>query len=378
MRVPGPALATAAVSGLLGLALASGLACDAGGPSSSPARAAEASPRPSDRASEAARPASPGREAPRNLGEGCAEVAIRGGECQRYRLAMEAGQVLRLAVDQRGADVAITVLPGAGGGKPLELDSPVSAEGRDGGIFVAQASGDVQVELCSQETAGAVGRYAIRRQALRPATPRDRRDEIAYRRYAEGRHLAADGHDEGARAAFERAADDFSRARDARGRAWSLYKLGHIAVQLGDLEAAQRSFRAAAAIHRELGEWRLAADRTRWLASSLDHEGRNHQALAAYRESLQAARRAGAEALVGDVLESVARIQTTIGDAVGGLASYRELRDLRRAAGDPEGEIQALGEIGVLHRLSEDAGAALEAYGEALRIARGNGLRVWT
>ncbi len=371
MTGPSPAVAAAFASGLLGLALTFGLAYDVGAAPSTPTRAAEASPETPG----VARPTPPRREVPQPLGEGPVEVAIRGGECQRYRSALATGQALRLIVDQRGADVAISISPEDGGGEPLELDSPVSDDGRDGGTFVARASGDVEVEVCSQEAAGTVGRYTIRREALRPATLEDRRDEIAYRRYAEGRDLVAHGSDEDARAAFQRATEEFSRARDARGRAWSLYKLGQVASSLRDPEAAQQSFRSAAAIHRELGEWRLVADRTLRLARSLDGEGRSHQALAAYQEALRAARCSGAPKLIRDALESQARIQTNLGDAVGGLASYRELRALRHAAGDLPGEIQALEEIGVLHQLSEEATPALAAFGEALRIARENGLR---
>ncbi|MEM7583562.1 MAG: hypothetical protein AAF560_09305, partial [Acidobacteriota bacterium] len=96
------------------------------------------------------------------------QVAGRGIDV--YRLELEEGEYLDLAVEQRGADVAIAVRSPAG--EPLlRIDSPTADQGMERAELVVEQGGIFEVGV---EAFGAGGSYVLRVDQLRPARERDR------------------------------------------------------------------------------------------------------------------------------------------------------------------------------------------------------------
>jgi CHAT domain-containing protein/Tfp pilus assembly protein PilF len=105
------------------------------------------------------------------------ERELKGGEVHAYTFKPEAGQFVSIVVEQRGIDVVVVVL--APDGKHLaEVDSPNGSNGPEPLSFVANGSGNYRIEVRPLEKT-ATGRYAIRIEAIRAATPQEKdRDRV--------------------------------------------------------------------------------------------------------------------------------------------------------------------------------------------------------
>jgi erythromycin esterase len=91
------------------------------------------------------------------------ERELKAGETHAYEIALEAGQFLDAAVNQRGIDVVVRVF--APDGKLLaEIDSPNGTQGDEPIALQAKAAGAYRIEVVPNEEggSGAAGRYEIR------------------------------------------------------------------------------------------------------------------------------------------------------------------------------------------------------------------------
>ena len=96
--------------------------------------------------------------------------AIAADETHRYRVALQPNYVLHVVATQLGADIVVTLL-GSDGKPMVEMDTPTGTEGAESIWFVAPTAGEVTVEVRPFE--GSAGRYELRADALREATPDD-------------------------------------------------------------------------------------------------------------------------------------------------------------------------------------------------------------
>src|SRR5262245_32596890 len=101
------------------------------------------------------------------------ERELAGGQGHTYRIALASGQFLRVAVDQKGIDVALRLL-GPDGKQLLEMDNPDSTQGRETVSVIAEISGNYELEVLSQAKDAPAGHYAIRIEELRAANEQDR------------------------------------------------------------------------------------------------------------------------------------------------------------------------------------------------------------
>src|SRR5436305_207696 len=113
------------------------------------------------------------------------ESAMARGETQTCLLELTAGTFADLAVDQRGIDVIVTVR-GPDGRQLASSDSSFGAWGSEPVPVIAKRSGQYRLEVRHAATATLEpgGKYEVRLEALRPATPRDRERVAAERLFA--------------------------------------------------------------------------------------------------------------------------------------------------------------------------------------------------
>ena len=100
------------------------------------------------------------------------ENELSGGQVQTYRIALSAGQFVSVVVQQRGIDV-LEKLFAPGGKLVAQFDfelRPMEAEKAE---FVAETAGVYRLEV-KAKIKGAVGRYEIRVEEIRPANEQDR------------------------------------------------------------------------------------------------------------------------------------------------------------------------------------------------------------
>ena len=91
------------------------------------------------------------------------ERTLAAKETHAYTIALEAGQFLNAAVNQRGVDVVVRVF-GPDGKLVAEIDSPNGSQGDEPIALEAKSGGKYRIEVTPLEQAnnGSVGRYEIR------------------------------------------------------------------------------------------------------------------------------------------------------------------------------------------------------------------------
>lgn len=98
------------------------------------------------------------------------QAELAGGETHRYEVELTAGDYLAVVFDQRGIDILPVVL-GPGGAGLFRNDT--GEWGREEVAIVAPESGVYRLDAEPARSTLPRGRYELRVEALRPATPED-------------------------------------------------------------------------------------------------------------------------------------------------------------------------------------------------------------
>lgn len=152
------------------------------------------------------------------------ERGLTGGESHTYRLAIAAGQFLRIEVEQRGVDVTIT-LSDRDGRQVAASDLPHA--GVEWVSLIAHRDTELRLEIraANRDAAAAqAGRYAVKLAELRAATEPDRQRVAADRALTAGERLRAQESAEARRGAvgkYEEALALYRAASDRRGESFA-------------------------------------------------------------------------------------------------------------------------------------------------------------
>ena len=355
-----------------------------------------------------------GRNPPR-VGPGTfLERDLRSGSAGDFLIPLEAGDYLQAVVEQRGVDVAVTVFD-PGGHPLLKVDSPNGKEGPEPVFLVAATRGGHRLRVAPLEPDGA-GRYALKIEALRPASRRDRLRSAAAGAFARGEELRARGgtdslraareayraalrdwrslaepRQEGAslrrigqvsntlvdlpaaRAAFEQALAITRALSDRAGEARLLNDAGAVYLSLSELTEAERAFLSARDLHRSLGDRRGEATALNNLGALYDSRGDLEGCLEVYGRALAIFRELGDSSREAITLHNLGRTYSLLGRPEEALAFLRQALSLRRAAGDHQGAAAVLTQIGWVYYLSGDLPAALRFYEQSLALSRREG-----
>jgi CHAT domain-containing protein/Flp pilus assembly protein TadD len=101
------------------------------------------------------------------------ERELTGGQSHSYRMALAAGQYVKLAVEQRGIDVAVKLF-GPDGKQIIEFDSEARLQEQETVEWMAEEAGSYRLDVLAKLKNAATGRYEIPEVELRPATENDR------------------------------------------------------------------------------------------------------------------------------------------------------------------------------------------------------------
>jgi hypothetical protein len=129
------------------------------------------------------------------------ERELKGGEVHTYSIPLKAGQFFNVTVNQRGIDVAV-LLFAPDGLQLAEVDSPNGTQGPEPVFWLAETSGGYSLKVRSSEK-DAAGRYEVKVEALRDATPQDKNRIAANRAFAEGMQLLGQKTESSAQKAIE-------------------------------------------------------------------------------------------------------------------------------------------------------------------------------
>ncbi len=287
------------------------------------------------------------------------EREMKGGQAHVYQIDCMAGDYFHAVVEQKGIDVAVTIL-GPNGQKVLEIDSPNGSEGPEPIFLLVEAGGLYRIEIRSLEAGVPAGRYAILETERRAATDADRHRVAGTAAAIEANHLLDEGKAESIRAAiakFGQALTHFQAIEDAAAQADALHNMGIASGTISQLRDAVAYYQRALPLWRAAGKRAGEADTLMSLASDLAHLSEDRQALEYYEQALKAYREVGDRAFEARVLNNIGSVYQGQAEYQKAFQHFNQAWELLKTAENPEIKAHTLTNLAL----------ALSSYGEQQR-----------
>lgn len=293
------------------------------------------------------------------------EGSLKPGDVHAYRVAVRAGQYLRVFVDQRGVDVAVT-LRGPDGTVLADRTAASDHWGPEAASVVAAETGMLRLELQSNE--GTSGPYAVRIDALRDPRPSDLTRMQAERLSSEAWALRNKGTKEALGEAWVRCEEALGLWRslgDTFDEALTGHVMAILQLQRGEIRAAAERLEQLLEVWRQLGDVYRQAVTLQNRGVALEALGERPKALESFSEALRLFQQAQDPKGEGAVLNSLGRMHDVLGDKEKALEFYARALPLRRQTGDRIGLGATLNNLGLVYAALGEARKALGYYQEA-------------
>jgi CHAT domain-containing protein/Flp pilus assembly protein TadD len=307
------------------------------------------------------------------------ERDLRGGETHLYPVEIQAGQFLRVIVQEDGVDAVVRLLDPAGA-EVTGVDGIVVGRSDEDLAAVAGLSGLYQVEIRVPKPQAPPGRYRLRVEGPRPARKEDAIRAEAVKAVRDG--SIRQGRDEEALhrqiGSLERALPLWERLGERRRMAEVRTLLGIFRSQLPEVEPAIEDFRQCAAL------WGEQPDRAAksWQAVCLNYAGkflkqleRPDEARGRYEEALAITRGAGDAAGQALSLTNLATLDVDQGETQRGIAAFLEALQKAREARSPSAQADILNNLGYAYDQLAERQKALQSYRQVLELARSSANR---
>lgn len=298
------------------------------------------------------------------------QMELGGGQSHNYELALAAGHYVHVVVDQRGIDVVV-LLFGPSGEKLAEVDSPNGTQGPEPLYAVADTSGNYRITVRSTESTAPLGRYEIRIESLRPATPEDRNLVAGVRAYQEASALREQATPQSLQAAIEKYGETLQLVRAAHDRvveANALYDLGEVYYQVGDRQKAQQAFLEALPLMRAIGDRSGEAFVVNNLGAVSNSYGENLKAIDFYSEALSLHRAAKNRSGEAEALVNLGFTYDLIGEKQKALENDEQALQIFRDLGARRNEAVTLNNIGSVYSTLGETQVALDYYTKSLAL----------
>jgi CHAT domain-containing protein/tetratricopeptide (TPR) repeat protein len=304
------------------------------------------------------------------------EAALTAGESHRYAVELAAGELLRAEVEQRGIDLAATVV-GPGGEPLLEVDLYSGSGGSEPVCWVAGEGGRHHLRIGSTaggavtatDATGAGGGYRLRVVERRPAAEVDRlrceADNLYIRAHALGRSVDP----EDRRRAIELyrlSLPLFERLGDLPSLASALNNIGALHFRLEELGPALDHYRRALGVWQRLEDPRNEADTRYNLGVVHNALGQRREAMGELSEALDIYRRLGKTGDEAKVLRNLGQIHRDQGEIELAREHLEGAIERFEKVGSSRGAAYARLSLGQLHARVGRMQAALATTREAL------------
>ena len=304
---------------------------------------------------------------------------MKGGEEHQYQVRLNAGQHVRVVVEQKGIDVVL-VLSGADGKPALEVDNNLSGtRGLEVLSLVADVNDVYRLNVRSLEKDASAGRYEIRIEDLRTATDADRTRVAAERSYFAAAKLQGERTGESRRKAIERYVEALRLMREAgdrRGEAMTLTNMGAVYNALSEPQKALEHLSQALTIWHAIGDRHLEAitfliKGTVYYYALADPQ----QALESYSLALPVMRASGDQTGEALTFTQIGGVYRFIGEPQNALDQFAQGLALYRAVGDRRNQASVLNNMGTVYTLLNEPPKALFYFEQALPLAHASGDR---
>ncbi|HET9227481.1 MAG TPA: tetratricopeptide repeat protein, partial [Thermoanaerobaculia bacterium] len=291
---------------------------------------------------------------------------IQQGETQAWSLSLKSGQYAGVVVDQQGVDVIVTLLDPENR-RLASIDSPQGSNVPEPAPLLATLDGSYRLEIQAPEGSGS---YAIRIDAIRPATPGDRTRVQAERLLSQGEELRRRDDRNSRETAAERArqsANLFQKLADSSREADALYTLGSALYGLDDNIGARDTYEQALTLFHETGREREAGK----VLNALGRTWRRQEpgrALEIYREALDLNRRLGDEQQEATTLQNLGKTYQSLGETEEALAHYERALPIWRKLGVKSEEAGTLLALGDLYQRMGEPRKALDLLPRAIAL----------
>lgn len=277
-------------------------------------------------------------------GGGPGAAGLGPGETHEYRLSLEAGQFLRLSVEQEGVD-AVVRLRDPEGELLLEADRRIDDRGPELVMAVARVSGPHTLAVHAGESTGP-GRYDARIESLRPASGRDRLAAATYRTFRRAYHLPPEE-------AIEAWAGVLATWRELGETVLEgevLSRIGLLHQSRGEREAALERYLDAADAFARAGDRRWEAILRGYAAAALQRLGRVEEMVEQHRIELHLGRAVGDRWLQADAHNGLGLAFRSLGEVQTALDHYEAALDLW-PEDDRDARAHTLHNLAILHHL---------------------------
>jgi CHAT domain-containing protein/tetratricopeptide (TPR) repeat protein len=305
------------------------------------------------------------------------EREMRGGEKHSYKVHAAAGQFVHVVALQEGIDVFVTLLDPSGK-QLLVVNSLNGSYGPEPVSFVAEVSGDFQLDVSPVSTDAQAGHYQMKLTDLRAPTQKDRTRIAAEGAYTEGGLLGSRGGTESAPAVVAKWQESLALWQsldDKYGQALSLFSIGFVYDTTGDKQKALDSYNQALPLERAAGDRSGEAATLNDIGAIYDGLGEKQKALDSFNQALPLRRAVGDRAGEAATLNNIGAVYDDLGEKQKALDSYNQALPLMHSLGDRAGEAVALNNIGKVYADLGDKQKALDTYNQALALRRAVGDR---
>jgi CHAT domain-containing protein len=306
------------------------------------------------------------------------ERELAGGQTHTYRISLAANQYLRVAVDQKGADVAM-LLFGPDEKKLGEVSLPRTLQGRKVIIVVTEQPGNHRLAVRSLHKDAAPGKYRVQITDLREATATDK-TRLALRKTAdEANRLRLEGTAESLNAAIRTLEELLPQIRgigDRWGEANALTIMGSAYYSLNEYQKTIETFTLAQAI------WRQVEDGLRGQALAIGYIsgaqivlGEWEKVIESLKLALPVYRALGDRLGEAGTFDGIGVHYERLGDPEKALEYYNLALPIKREIGDRQSLATTLSNIGAAYSASGEYRRAIEFYNQALALSRAAGDR---
>jgi len=293
---------------------------------------------------------------------------LSGGQSHRYRLTLAAGQYLQVSVDQRGCDVAVALF-GQDGALLAEADFDSGLRGQEILSWITKAACDCKLEIRSKSKTA--GRYILKTEALREATPQDADRVAAYRLQMEARKLQSQETTEAMQQAagkYEAAIAAWKNLGDQAGQATTLLDSGQLYFDLADAKKSFAAWDQSLALWRALGRHTEEARALSNLALLSYAKGEKEKALEQYNQALGLHRAEGDRFWEAETMNRIGWVYNAMDERQRAIEQHNLALPIRREVGDRQGEAVTLNDLGRAYDTLGEKQQAIELYEQALRL----------